>query len=64
MKAKKKQTKKRNPTDATLRNIRALKKRVAQLELEIRRLHQYRDAVFPAETLLGFLDEPKKKGKK
>ncbi len=61
----KKQTpKKRNPPDATHRNIRALKKRVSQLELEIRRLHQYRDAVFPAEALLGFLDEPKKKGKK
>lgn len=29
-------TKKRNPTDATLRNIRALKKRVEKLEEEVR----------------------------
>jgi len=30
--------KKRNPQDATLRNIRALKKRVAKLEEDVERL--------------------------
>lgn len=37
---KKKTTKKRNPQDATLTNIRALKKRVAELEKQVRILGQ------------------------
>lgn len=35
-----KKLKKRNPQDATLTNIRALKKRVKQLEEAVRRLEQ------------------------
>lgn len=35
---KKKTTRKRNPQDATLRNVRALKKRVERLEETVKRL--------------------------
>lgn len=64
MKKRSTKPKKRNPTDATLRNVRALKKRVAVLEHTVMLLERYRDAVFPVDALLGFLDKPKKKGKK
>lgn len=42
---KKKATKKRNPQDTTLRNINALKKRVAVLELESKNLDELCDAL-------------------
>ena len=39
MMANQKRTKKKNPQDATLRNIRALKKRVAALEIAFKLLN-------------------------
>ena len=40
--AKKVATTKRNPQDATMRNIRALKKRVSALEAKFKRLDEHR----------------------
>jgi hypothetical protein len=58
--------KKRNPPDATLRNITALKKRVAALELEVRRLHQDRESTYPYPQIPAPIQfvEVFKKGKK
>lgn len=52
---KKKATKKRNPNDATHRNIRALKKRVERLELGAK----YHDHMI--EKLYGLLESPQKR---
>lgn len=56
----KKKTKKRNPQDATLRNIRALKKRVEKLEEErvcvLCFLHYVTDNYLPPTALNVYKD--------
>ena len=46
MMAKTKTTKKRNPQDATLRNMRATAKRLAVLAARVEYLEHFRDAVY------------------
>ncbi len=53
-----KKTKKRNPTDLTLRNLRALKKRVKELELSQHNtqtfLHYITDNFLPSPSMSVF----------
>lgn len=75
MATKAKKTKKRNPQDATMRNIRALKKRVEALEYLVAALTKDVDRLWtagiadatgirPIPALLHMLRDSKRQGKK